>query len=203
MKFKFYALKLTLVCIVVFMFQILIPRLTDFFVLDQTSFFELWRFVTAIFLHGSFSHLLFNGFALVLFGSILESMIGGKRFLIVFFASGIFANLIAVNFYSSSLGASGAIYGLIGALVIIRPWMFVWAFGLPMPMILAGILWVAGDLIGLFLPSNIGHIAHLTGMFLGLILGAVFKNHYRRLHGREKTKARKVHIDENYMRKWE
>ena len=60
----------------------------------------------------------------------------------LFFISGILANLISVNFYNSSLGASGAIFGVIGALVVVRPWMFVWAFGLPLPMIVAGILLV-------------------------------------------------------------
>jgi len=93
---------------------------------------EIWRFLTAVFLHGGVGHILFNGFALLLFGSILERFVGGRRFLIVFFVTGILANLISVNFYSSSLGASGAIFGVIGALVIVRPGLTVWAFGMPM-----------------------------------------------------------------------
>lgn len=202
MKFRFYALKLTLICVIFFAIQVIFPGFTDLFVLDERSFFEMWRFLTSIFLHGGFGHLLYNGFALALFGSILEKLIGGRRFLLVFFACGIFANIISVNFYGSSLGASGAIYGVFGALVIIRPFMLVWAFGLPMPMLVAGILWAGGDFLGLFVPSNVGHIAHLSGMFLGLILGSIFKKYYLD-NNKGLSSKREVCIDESSMRKWE
>jgi len=88
-------------------------------------YYEIWRFVSAIFLHDGIIHLIYNLFALALFGFILEKLIGSKRFLIVFFASGIIANLIAVNFYNSSLGVSGAIYGILGCLVILKPLMMI------------------------------------------------------------------------------
>jgi len=136
--------------ILIFIFQIFISGFTDFFVLNGDAWTQPWRFLTAVFLHGGIAHLLYNLFALALFGSILEKLVGGKRFIRVFFISGILANLISVNFYNSSLGASGAIFGIIGALVIVRPWMFVWAFGLPLPMIVAGTIWAVGDVIGIF-----------------------------------------------------
>lgn len=198
MKFKFYALKLVLVCFVVFALQVFIPGITEKFLLDKSSLSEVWRFLTAIFLHGSLTHLLFNCFALALFGSILESIIGGKKFLLVFFATGIFANVISFNFYNSSLGASGAIYGILGTLVVIRPFMMVWAFGFPMPMLLAGILWALGGVFGLFFPSDTGHIAHLSGMFLGIILGFLFRNHFI-----EFQKKEKLVLNEDEMRRWE
>ena len=171
------------------------------FILDQRSYYEIWRFVTAIFLHANVAHILYNGFALALFGSMLESMIGGRRFLIVFFATGIFANLVSVNFYSSALGASAAIYGVIGALVFIRPFMFVWAFGFPMPMIAAAAVWVTGDLIGLYVPSDVANIAHLSGIFLGLIIGAFYRPYYNRMH--PKKKDEKIILDERAVRQWE
>ena len=102
-----------------------------------------------------------------------------KKFLLVFFVSGILANIISVFFYPSSLGASGAISGIIGALIIVRPMLVVWAFGLPMPIFIAGIVWVAGDLIGAIgyfagnPIDNTGNIAHLAGMFFGLLFGIV------------------------------
>jgi len=202
MKFRFYALKLTLICVIIFILQLVFPGFTDFFILNERSFFEIWRFLTSIFLHGGFGHLIYNGFALALFGSMLEKFIGGKRFLLVFFACGIVANIISINFYNSSLGASGAIYGIFGTLVLIRPFMLVWAFGLPMPMLVAGILWAGGDLIGLFIPSNVGHIAHLSGMLLGLILGAVFRKYYLNVN-RRGQEGRDMHMDEISMRRWE
>src|SRR3989344_260913 len=114
MKFKFYSLKLCLFMIVVFAFQFLWNGFTGMFVLDELSWSEPWRFFTAIFLHGGVGHLVLNLFALALFGSILENFIGGKRFLLLFFTTGILANLVSVNFYDSSLGASGAIFGILG-----------------------------------------------------------------------------------------
>jgi membrane associated rhomboid family serine protease len=176
-RFRFYALKLCGVIFVVFLIQLLVSGFTDLFLLNSNAFVEIWRFITPIFLHGGFAHLLYNVFALALFGSMLERLIGSRRFLIVFFVAGILANIISVNFYDASLGASGAIFGVIGALVIIRPFMMIFAFGFPMPMFIAGILWAAGDMIGLFYSTgeNTANMAHLSGMFFGLILGFIYR----------------------------
>lgn len=181
--FKFYAFKLSGIIILIFILQVLFRGFTELFVLDSLVWRgEPWRFLSAIFLHGGLAHLIYNLFALILFGSILESLIGGRKFMAVFFLSGILSNVVAVNFYSSSLGASGAIFGVIGALIVVKPMLLIWAFGMPMPIFIAGILWGAGDLIGAygFLTGNpiddAGNIAHLSGMFFGLILGAVYKD---------------------------
>jgi membrane associated rhomboid family serine protease len=200
MKFKFYALQLTAICILVFILQITLPSFTELFLLNQKSFSQIWRFVTAIFLHGSLAHLLYNVFALALFGSILEKLIEGKRFLIIFFLTGVLANLVAVNFYNTSLGASGAIFGVIGALIIIRPMLIIWAFGLPMPIFVAGILWAALDFIGIFVPSNVGNIAHLVGMFFGLLFGLILK---KRRSRRPRTLRDKIVLNENKIKAWE
>lgn len=196
-KFRFYALKLTGILILIYLVQLLFNNFTGLFVLNQQSFLQPWRFLTSIFLHGSFTHLIYNCFALALFGSILEKLIGKRKFLIVFFVTGILANLIAVNFYDSALGASGAIFGIIGALIIIRPLLPIWAFGLPMPIFVAGIIWVVGDVIGIFIPSGVGNIAHLSGIFFGLILGFLFRKRI------SKNKKNVVIINENSFRKWE
>jgi len=196
-RFKFYALKLSGFIIIVFLFQLFIPVFTEMFLLNDESLSQFWRFLTAIFLHGDLAHLFYNLLALALFGSMLEFLIGGRKFLVVFFVSGILANIIAVNFYPSSLGASGAIFGIIGALIVIKPWQVVWAFGLPMPIIIAGVLWAAGDVLGIFFPSNVGNIAHLSGMFFGLVLGTLVR---RRTRG---VRREKVKVDEKIVRDWE
>ena len=174
-RFRFYALKLCGIMFLIFLVQMLFSGFTNLFLLNDLAFTQVWRFISSIFLHGGFAHLLYNLFALGLFGSILERLIGSRRFLIVFFVTGILANIVSVNFYDSSLGASGAIFGIIGALVIVRPLMAVWAFGLPMPLFLAGILWATGDLIGLFVPSNVANLAHLSGMFFGILFGFAYR----------------------------
>ncbi len=174
-RFRFYALKICLILFLVFLIQLFFDKFTQLFLLNSYSYLQFWRFFTAIFLHGNFVHLLYNVFALVLFGSMLERLIGSRRFLFVFFITGLLANLVSVNFYDNSLGASGAIFGIIGALIIVRPLMIVWAFGLPMPIFIAGILWAVGDAIGIFVPSNVANLAHLSGMFFGLIFGYLYK----------------------------
>ncbi|PIN89751.1 hypothetical protein COU60_02990 [Candidatus Pacearchaeota archaeon CG10_big_fil_rev_8_21_14_0_10_34_76] len=204
MSFRFYAFKLSGIMALVFVAQLLIPGFTDIFVLNTKAWVEVWRFVASIFLHGGVGHLLYNLFALMLFGSVLEALIGGKRFIFVFFVTGIIANLISVNFYSSSLGASGAIFGVIGALIFVRPLQVVWAFSLPMPIFVAGILWAIGDIIGAvgFFAGNpidnTGNIAHLSGMGFGLLLG-IF---YRRKFGKRKRNER-FKLDEKTARDWE
>jgi len=178
-KFRFYALKLCGIMFLIFLVQLLFSDFTELFLLNSFAFVQVWRFISAMFLHGGLPHLLYNIFALGLFGSMLERLIGSRRFLIVFFATGVLANILSVNFYDSSLGASGAIFGIIGALIVVRPLMVVWAFGLPMPLFIAGILWAAGDLIGLFVPSNVANLAHLSGMFFGLLFGIVYRRKVR------------------------
>ncbi|MBS3093659.1 rhomboid family intramembrane serine protease [Candidatus Pacearchaeota archaeon] len=174
-KSKLFFIWLSVFCIIAFLLQIIIPGFTDFFVLDdRANNDEIWRFVTSIFLHGDIAHLFYNLFALVFFGIILEKKIGSNRFLLIFLVSGILANVFAINFYDSSLGASGAIYGIIGALTTILPFMLIFAFGLPMPLILASILWVSGDVLrtlGAFGPTNVGTLAHLAGIAVGLFMG--------------------------------
>lgn len=181
-KIKFYSLWLAFIIIAIFILQNLpgIPGFTETFVLNNKSLtnYQYYRFLTAIFLHGSITHLLFNLFALLFFGLILEKLVGSNKFIFIFLFSGIIANIISVNFYTSSLGASGAIYGIMGAISIIRPFMMVWAFGLILPMFLASILWVTADVLrtlGIFGPTNIGSIAHLSGIAIGILLGFLFR----------------------------
>lgn len=198
---KFYTFWIIGIIFVVFILQIFVEGFTELFILNQRAVYnyEVWRFLTAIFLHGGFAHLLFNSFALIMFGSVAEKLIGSKRFLVLFFLSGIIANLISVNFYPASLGASGAIMGIIGALTIIRPFMMVWAFGLLLPIFVAAIFWIIGDLIGVFYPSGVGNIAHLSGIGVGILAGLVLRFKIKK----SKTVRSRVKLEENFMRKWE
>jgi len=198
-KFKNWAIKLVIICVLVYVLQLIFPGFTDFFLLTQQHPLQIWRYLTAIFLHASLGHLVLNMFALGIFGFILERMIGSRNFLITFFVTGIIANLISINFYDSSLGASGAIFGVIGALVLIRPLMVVWAFGLPMPMFIAAILWAVLDVIGVIVPSGTANIADLSGLAIGLIIGAI----YREWGSKKEQQLRVIKIDEDSIRRWE
>jgi membrane associated rhomboid family serine protease len=203
-RFRFLALWLCAVCVAVFILQLVIPGFTELFLLTPEAWPQIWRFVSSVFLHGGVGHLLYNLLALGLFGSMLERLIGSRKFILVFFVSGIAANIFSVNFYDASLGASGAIFGVIGALIMIRPGLPVFAFGFPMPIFIAGILWAAGDVLGAVgymsgnPMNNTGNFAHLSGMVVGLVMGFL----YRGKDAREKNKTQ-VLIHEGSMRAWE
>ncbi|MBS3075565.1 rhomboid family intramembrane serine protease [Candidatus Pacearchaeota archaeon] len=199
-KFRYYSIILAFICIIVFFLQLIIPGFTDLFILNLSALygFQIWRFLTAIFLHGSLLHLMYNMFALLLFGFILEKKIGSRNFLIVFLSSGILANLIAVNYYPSSLGASGAVYGILGCLTILNPFIGVWVFGIIVPMFIAAIIWIIGGIFGLFFPSNVGDIAHLSGIFIGFLFGFLFFT-YRN----KRERKDKILLPNDYIKNWE
>ena len=206
-RMKWYAVWLSVAMVGIFVLQLVVPGLTEVFVLNgEVGNGEIWRLVSAVFLHGGLGHLVYNLFALLLFGGILESQIGSRKFLWVFLVTGVLANIFSVGFYPSSLGASGAIFGIIGALVVLRPGMTVWAFGMPMPMLLAGVLWAGGDVLGAVAffsgrpISNTGNLAHLSGMFFGILGGFWFLREKRVERARKNVSVR---IDERSMRRWE
>jgi rhomboid protease GluP len=77
---------------------------------------QFWRFLTPVFLHGSILHLLTNGLSLYWLGTQIERIYGGRRYLIIYIVAGIAGNLVSYwRTANPSLGASGAIFGLIGA----------------------------------------------------------------------------------------
>jgi membrane associated rhomboid family serine protease len=83
---------------------------------------ELWRLITAGFLHGSIIHLLFNVYILWVIGSQLESIVGNIKFIVIYFVSllgGSIASYLFSPFGSYSIGASGAIFGLMGAMLVV------------------------------------------------------------------------------------
>lgn len=197
-KIRWFTFWIALSIIVIFILQTFINGFTSSLILNESSWTQPWRFITSIFLHGSLAHLMGNLFALLFFGIILEKTIGSNKFLGIYLISGILANIVAINFYSSSLGASGAIMGIIGTLAILRPGMQVWAFGLIMPMAVAAVVWVVVDAIGVFIPSNIGHVAHLSGIAFGIIYGIILRSKL------EVTQRKhKVNVPEHLIRKWE
>ena len=166
------ALQLVMINIGVFLLQ-LIPGFTEQFLLVSSEVaMRPWTLLTTMFLHGSFSHLLFNMYALFIFGPLVENRIGRNRFLLLYFGAGLIASLAALA-YPSALGASGAIMGVLGMVIMLFPKMKVlFFFFIPMSMRSAGIIFAALDIFGLFAEaSGIAHLAHLGGLAAGLLFG--------------------------------
>jgi membrane associated rhomboid family serine protease len=202
MRYKLSAIILVIICVAVFVLQVTNEAITEQYALVSAYVLSRpWTLITSMFLHGSVEHLFYNMFALALFGFILENIIGSKKFLLLYFVAGIIAGLGTVPFYEASIGASGAIFGVLGALAVLKPRMRVYISYVPMPMSAAVIVWAAGDLIGFFAPSGVAHAAHLFGLAFGLILGFYLKKKYGE-RNRTRRKSR-INIDEEEFEEWE
>lgn len=176
MQNRHFSLWLTGIIVAVFFLQIVFPSVTANFRLASADVWSRpWTLLTAIFLHGSITHLLFNGFGLAIFGSILEQTIGSKRFLMVFFTAGLLSSIASTFFYSAVVGASGAIFGVIGAVAVLRPTLTVWVYYIPMPMYVAAVVWAIADIIGFIVPTNVANAGHLAGLATGLAAGFMMR----------------------------
>ena len=135
---------------------------------------EIWRLVTPIFLHSGFTHMIFNSFSLILFGPPLEQMLGKTKFLLVYLAGGILAN-IATYFLNpltyTHVGSSGAIFALFGyymAIILFKKHML----SQQNSQIILSI--TAIGLVMTFLQPNINVTAHVFGLLSGILIGALF-----------------------------
>ncbi|MBW2968354.1 rhomboid family intramembrane serine protease [Candidatus Woesearchaeota archaeon] len=156
---------------------------TDMFMLVPFDILSRpWTLVTSMFLHGGPGHLMFNMYALLLFGTLIEQRIGWKRFLGLYFGAGILAGLghtafsMVMGANLPAVGASGGIMGVLGMTIMLLPHLRVlFFFIIPMSMRTAGILFALIDLLGVFglgIPG-IANMAHLVGLAAGVAYGAV------------------------------
>ena len=111
-------------------------------------------------------------------------------------------NIASFFFYpnSLSLGASGAIMAVVGALTMLRPKLVLYIGG-PLPMILLAFMWVVIDFVGIFSQDNIGHAAHLAGFGFGAIYGYAMRAKYSQ--EREIKKRAELEISDEYLDVWE
>jgi len=163
------------VCVVVFALEFVMPLMDEYAFVPALAYEKPWTFITSVFLHADLQHLFFNMFALFVFGLYLEPRVSRKQFLFIFFAAGFMGN-VAYMLNSPAgtvpaVGASGAIYGIMGLLAILYPTLIVYIGYMPMPMIVAAAVWAIVEFSGMFTPGNIAHEAHLAGLFIGAAYG--------------------------------
>lgn len=153
--------------------------------------FHVWQLVTYMFMHGGFLHLFFNMFALWMFGCIVENTMGTRRYALYYLACGIGAGLFQeaaqlVQFYTTAessiegfgtwttVGASGAVYGILLAFGMSYPDERIFIFPLPLPIkakwLVIGYAAIEVYMVIKASDDGVAHLAHLGGMAVGYML---------------------------------
>lgn len=142
---------------------------------------EYWRFVTPMFLHANLLHLGLNMLNLLMLGIFLERLLGHTRYLFLYIITGIISVLASFYFAPEevSLGASGAIFGLVGVFSIFvithrRAFPFGGLFSILYLIVIIGINLGVG-----FMIANVDNYAHFGGLISGCLLGLWFSPLYR------------------------
>lgn len=167
-----------------------------------SPFFKPWQILTHMFMHGGFWHIFFNMYSLLMFGSILERSLGPKKYLIFYFVTGLgavalhtgvewlqargfIANGIAQAYQqllvTPTLGASGAIYGVLIGFAMLYPQARLILIFPPIP-VKAKWLVIIFAAIELFsgingIQESVAHFAHLGGMLFGWLLIRWWRKH--------------------------
>jgi len=157
-----------------------------------------YRLVTSMFIHLDFIHLFFNMFALFIFGPDIERVLGKPRYLLLYFLSGIMADVIHAYFiaifypykrllWTPAIGASGAIFGVMAAFAVLFPFRRLMVFmGFPIiapavvVVVLMAFLQVLYALLAPF--SQVAYAAHVGGFLTGLILALIYRPSLRRAY---------------------
>lgn len=134
-----------------------------------------WQFLTAVFLHGGFLHLVFNMLGLFFFGPELEMLWGQRRFLLFFLLTGILANMaayaVAIHYPVAVLGASGAILAILGAYGALYPNRYIILYFFPVKVkyvIIFSLILFALQSTGLE-SGDLASVVHLAGLVLGIL----------------------------------
>lgn len=149
---------------------------------DGAYTFNPLQMVTYMFLHADFTHIFFNMWGLFIFGRLVAPELGRKRFLILYFVSGLFGALLHLlaNWnripLTPTVGASGALFGVMMAVAMTRPnvEMYIMFIPVPVKMKTLVVIYAVLEILGQWkLHDNIAHLAHLGG-FIGAYLYLVW-----------------------------
>ena len=171
------------------------PLMSKWFALNPITFlWKPWQLVTYMFMHGGLGHLFFNMYTLFIFGSVLENVWGTRKFLTFYFVTGIGAALVNIGVqyltgsFALTVGASGAIYGILMGYAMLYPDSRLTLLFPPVSMkakwfvlIFAGIELLLG--ISNNPADNVAHFAHLGGLIFAFLLIMFWKKKHR-LYGR-------------------
>jgi membrane associated rhomboid family serine protease len=145
---------------------------------------EYHRVLTSGFLHGDPTHFLFNMFTLFFFGRSMEAVLGPVGFLILYFGSELAANGFSIwarrnDLYYASIGASGAVSGVLFGYCVLWPLSLIYIMFLPfgIPAFVYAGLYVAYSMYAMGAGGRIAHEAHLGGAIGGILLTCLMVPH--------------------------
>lgn len=156
------------------------------FSLDGLLAGQWWTFLTASFLHAGPDHLILNALALFFFGKAAEAELGTKKTAALYFGAAIVGNLavLGATFIGimppdvPTVGASAAIFGLMGAAMLLKPFEFVfYPYLIPIPLVLVALLYTLFNIaefisvLATRAETNIAYAAHLGGLAVGMATG--------------------------------
>lgn len=150
---------------------------------------EWWRLVASMFLHDGLLHIAFNGWALYQLGSLFELWLGSPRLLLTYFAAGISGSLASVLWnthlggdalFRPSVGASGAIFGLLGALIAFLLRRRSSLTPLAKSLLRQLLFWAGINIVMGVSVRLIDNAAHMGGLAAGLLLGLAFRDETER-----------------------
>ena len=168
------------ICVLVSLLSLIAPGFVyGYLALNPAYVFQRpWTLVTHMFVHANFDHLFWNMLFLFFFGVELERRVGEVRFIEIYLLSGLVA-AFGQMFVSTGtlLGASGALFGVLGCLAIIAPEIRILLFFvIPLRIQYAVVLFALIDFLMMGSGDNIAHAAHLAGLLVGLAFGYMMRN---------------------------
>lgn len=180
-SYKNVTLKIVVLNVLIYLITAhLLPRATLYLAMIPSLVLRgwLWQFVTYMFVHGSFSHLLFNMLSLFIFGSMVEKRIGTNEFLLYYMVVGVLSGIASfISYYLAGtnvilVGASGALYGILLIFAVFYPYSVIYIFGIlpiraPILVILYAIIELYSHVFGR--GGNIAHLTHLSGLVFGYL----------------------------------
>ncbi len=176
MRPVFYILIITALC---FALQMLVSGFTELMAFTPVKALSgnYWQFFTYMFMHGGIGHITINMFVLLIFGPRVEEMIGKRKFLYLYFVSGVFScilYLFLTGFDSviPMLGASGATYAIVASFAVLYPKEWVMVYFVPLPAwAFLLIFFLVETVFGIFsLQAGIANWGHVGGMISGVAL---------------------------------
>jgi rhomboid protease GluP len=138
----------------------------------RVAYGEWWRLFSAIFIHSGIIHLAFNSYALIFIGPLLEEYLGKERFLVLYLATGVFGFMLSNWYYPpmlTTVGASGAIFGMIGVAITLSKRWSAWGSILHQQLVSMAIFGLIMFLPGVNIAAHVG--GFVSGIGLAFALG--------------------------------